>query len=152
MVIGREVFKVKVSACPRRDSGTPNRRLSSVTVLPTNIASSSTLHNTWTYTHVRDRRAQTLARLRIGHTYLTQRYILTRDPQPYCDDCLVPVTVRHLLVECPSLIELRHRYLYRYRGRDSGVYYISKILGPECLAQGHDVLRFLGEAGLLPKL
>ncbi|MPC48801.1 hypothetical protein E2C01_042584 [Portunus trituberculatus] len=27
----------------------------------------------------------------------------------------MPLTVRHLLVECPSLIELRHRYLYRYR-------------------------------------
>ncbi|MPD03893.1 hypothetical protein E2C01_099551 [Portunus trituberculatus] len=74
----------------------------------------------WTYTHVRDSRAQTLlARLRIVYTYLTQRYLLTRDPQPYCDDRLVPLTVRHLLVECPSLIELRHRYLYRCRGRDS---------------------------------
>ncbi|MPC87087.1 hypothetical protein E2C01_081938 [Portunus trituberculatus] len=107
----------------------------------------------WTYTHVRDRRLHTLlVRLRIGHTYLTQRDLLTRDPQPYCDDCLVPLTVRHVLVECPSLIELRHRYLYRCRGRDSGVYYISKVLGPGCLAQGHDVFRFLGEAGLLPKL
>ncbi|MPD06488.1 hypothetical protein E2C01_102302 [Portunus trituberculatus] len=63
----------------------------------------------WSYTHVQDRTAQTLlARLRIGHTYLTQRFVLTRDPQPYCDDCLVPLTVRHLLVECLSLIELRH--------------------------------------------
>ncbi|MPC60455.1 hypothetical protein E2C01_054500 [Portunus trituberculatus] len=108
----------------------------------------------WTYTHFRDRRAQTLlARLRIGHTYLiTQRYLLTRDPQPYCDDCLVPLTVRHFLVECPSLIELRHRYLYRSHGRDSGIHYISKVLGAECLAQGHDILRFLEEAGLLPKL
>ncbi|MPC19574.1 hypothetical protein E2C01_012493 [Portunus trituberculatus] len=61
----------------------------------------------WTYTHVRDRCAQTLlARLRIGHTYLTQRYLLTRDPQLYCDDCLVPHTVRHLVVECPSLTDL----------------------------------------------
>ncbi|MPC72060.1 hypothetical protein E2C01_066353 [Portunus trituberculatus] len=68
----------------------------------------------WTYTHVRDRRTL-LARLRIGHTYLTQRYLLTRDPQPYCEDYLVPLTVRHLLVECPSLIELRHPYLYRCR-------------------------------------
>ncbi|MPC18306.1 hypothetical protein E2C01_011185 [Portunus trituberculatus] len=79
----------------------------------------------WTYTHDRDRRAQTLlARLRIGYMYLTHRYLLTRDPQPYCDDCLVPLSVRHLLVECPSLIELRHRYLYRCRIRDSGVYYM----------------------------
>ncbi|MPC54402.1 hypothetical protein E2C01_048318 [Portunus trituberculatus] len=71
----------------------------------------------WTYSHVRDRRAQTLlARLRIGHTYLTRRYLLTRDPQPFCDDCLVPLTVWHLIVECPSLNDLRHRYLYRCRG------------------------------------
>ncbi|MPC84212.1 hypothetical protein E2C01_078941 [Portunus trituberculatus] len=73
----------------------------------------------WTYTHIRDRRAQTLlARLCIGHTYLTNKLLLTRDPQPYCDDCLVPLTVRHLLVECPSLTGLRHRYLYRCRSRD----------------------------------
>ncbi|MPC62219.1 hypothetical protein E2C01_056302 [Portunus trituberculatus] len=44
------------------------------------------------------------------HTYLTQRYLLPRDLQPYCDDCLVPLTVRDLLVECPSLTDLRHRY------------------------------------------
>ncbi|MPD06658.1 hypothetical protein E2C01_102482 [Portunus trituberculatus] len=93
----------------------------------------------WTYTHVRDRRVQTLlARLRIGHTYLTHNYLLTRDP--HCDDCLVPLTVRHLLVECPSLTDLRHRYFYRCR--DNGVYYITKVLGPECLAQGHDVFSF----------
>ncbi|MPC78933.1 hypothetical protein E2C01_073441 [Portunus trituberculatus] len=42
---------------------------------------------------------------------------MTRDPQPYWDDSLVPLTVWHLLVKCPSLIELRHRYLYRCRGR-----------------------------------
>ncbi|MPC77004.1 hypothetical protein E2C01_071441 [Portunus trituberculatus] len=108
---------------------------------------------TWTYTHIRDRRAQTLlARLRIGHTYLTNKLLLTREPQPYCDDCLVPLTVRHLLVECPSLTDLRHRYLYRCCSRDSGVSHISKVPGAECLAQGHDVFRVLGEAGLLPKL
>ncbi|MPC64615.1 hypothetical protein E2C01_058733 [Portunus trituberculatus] len=66
----------------------------------------------WTYTHIHDWRTQiVLAWLRISHTYLTQRYLLTRDSQPYCDDCLVPLTVRHLLVECPSLIDLRHCYL-----------------------------------------
>ncbi|MPC80528.1 hypothetical protein E2C01_075108 [Portunus trituberculatus] len=107
----------------------------------------------WTYTRIRDSRAHTLlARQCIGHTYLTNKFLLTRDPQPFCDDCLVPLTVRHLLVESTSLSDLRHRYLYRCRSRDSGVYYISKVLGPECLAQGHDGFRFLGEAGLLPKL
>ncbi|MPC91176.1 hypothetical protein E2C01_086195 [Portunus trituberculatus] len=66
----------------------------------------------WTYSHVRNCRAQTsLTRLCIGHTYLTQRYLLTRDPQPYCEECLLPLTVRHVLVECPSLFGLRHHYL-----------------------------------------
>ncbi|MPC97499.1 hypothetical protein E2C01_092817 [Portunus trituberculatus] len=75
-----------------------------------------------------------------------------RHPRPYCDDCLVPLTVRHLQVECPCLMDLRHRYLYRCRSRDSGVYYLSKVLGPACLAHGHDVFRFLGEAGILLNL
>ncbi|MPC66273.1 hypothetical protein E2C01_060420 [Portunus trituberculatus] len=81
----------------------------------------SAIHH-WTYVHIRDRRTQILlTRLRIGHTYLTQRYLLTRDPQPCCDDCLVPLMVLHLLMECPSLMDLQHRYIYRCRGIDSGV-------------------------------
>ncbi|MPC82504.1 hypothetical protein E2C01_077175 [Portunus trituberculatus] len=105
----------------------------------------------WTYTRVQDRHLQTLlARLRICHTYLTNKFLLTRDPQPYCDDCMVPFTVRHLFVECPSLIDLRHRYLYRCRDRDNGVYHLSQVLGPACLALGHDIFGFLGEGGFLP--
>ncbi|MPD06610.1 hypothetical protein E2C01_102430 [Portunus trituberculatus] len=49
-------------------------------------------------------------------------------------------------------MDLRHRYLYRCRGRYSGVYYLCKVLGPACLAPGHHVFRYLGEAGLLPNL
>lgn len=62
----------------------------------------------WTYVHVQKRRSETaLARLRTGHTRLTHGYLMSREPQPFCDDCLVPLTVRHFLVECPSLVELR---------------------------------------------
>ena len=65
------------------------------------------------YANVRERRLQTvLARLRIGHTRLTHSYLMSGEYQPYCDDCLVPLTVWHLLVECPSLVELRQRFLY----------------------------------------
>ncbi|MPC55155.1 hypothetical protein E2C01_049086 [Portunus trituberculatus] len=38
--------------------------------------------------------------------YLTHRYLLTRDPQPYCDDCLVPLTVRHQLLSALAIITL----------------------------------------------
>ena len=106
----------------------------------------------WTYAHVRGRRAETaLARLRTGHTRLTHGYLMSGGVQPYCDDCLVPLSVRHLLVECPSLGELRARYLSRCRGAD-GFFHLSLVLGELCLSAGHEVLRFLEEAGLLRHL
>ena len=111
------------------------------------------VNHPWTYTFVRDRHTQVLlARLRIGHTRLTNSYLMSRDPQPYCDDCIVPLTVRHILAECPSLLDLRHRYLYRCRGRGGGEFHLFQILGSNSLAPGYDVLSFLGEAGLLPRL
>ena len=86
----------------------------------------------WDYSNIRERRLQTaLARLRIGHTRLTHSYLMSGEFQPYCDDCLVPLTVRHLLVGCPSLVELRQRFLYRCRGVDSG-FSLSRVLGPTC--------------------
>ena len=106
----------------------------------------------WSYTHIQDRRSQTcLARLRIGHSRLTHSYLMSRDYQPYCDDCLVPLTIRHLLVECPSLGDLRDRFLYRCRNAN-GDYVLSRVLGQECLSLGFGVLKFLEEAGLLSLL
>ncbi len=64
------------------------------------------------YSHIRSRRKETvLARLRTGHTRYTHGFLMSRDVQPFCDDCLVPMTVRQLLVECPSLREQREQYL-----------------------------------------
>lgn len=55
-----------------------------------------------------DRRQETvLARLRIGHTRLTHGHLLSGSPPPYCDDCLVPLTVAHILTECPTFSEHR---------------------------------------------
>ena len=102
-----------------------------------------TVTQEWDYSHIRNRRLQTLVtRLRIGHTRLTHGYLLSRDLQPYCDDCLVPLTVRHILVECPSLMDLRHRRLYRCRGGGNGVYCLTKVLGPSCLPLGMTFLDF----------
>ena len=90
------------------------------------------LSHSWDYTNVRERRLQaTLARLCIGHTRLTHSYLMSDEYRPYCDDRLVPLTVRHLLVECPSLVELRQRFLYRCRGADGG-FSLSRVLGLAC--------------------
>lgn len=111
-----------------------------------------TVSRPWSYADVRDRRSQTaLTRLRTGHTRLTHSYLMSREAQPYCDDCLVPLTVRHLLVECPSLGDLRVRYLSQCQGED-GVFRLSLILGERCLSSGHEVLVFMEKAGLLHRL
>ena len=50
-----------------------------------------------------------LTRLRIGHTNVTHGHLMNGGTLPYCDDCLVPQTVKHIIVECPSHNEKRTR-------------------------------------------
>lgn len=57
-----------------------------------------------------------LTRLRIGHTLLTHRYLMERTAAPYCDECLVPLTVQHFIAECPSYAEQRHQCFPQVRG------------------------------------
>ena len=90
----------------------------------------------------------TLCRLRIGHTRLTHGYLMTGDAQPSCNDCLVPLTVKHLLIECPSLGEIRGRFLKEARGED-GRYALAKVIGENYC---HDIFKFLHEADLLQQI
>ena len=63
--------------------------------------------------HVDRRAGILLTRLRIGHTYLTNNYLMAsgRDREaPYCDDCHTTITVKHLLCDCTSLIAHRRRW------------------------------------------
>ena len=55
-----------------------------------------------------------LIRLRIGHTRLTHGYLMEGGHRPYCDDCVVPLTVKHLLFECPT--HTQHRQLFGFPG------------------------------------
>jgi Holliday junction resolvase-like predicted endonuclease len=48
-----------------------------------------------------------LTRLRIGHTKLTHGFLMESRHQTYCSGCLVPLTVHHILVECPEYSEER---------------------------------------------
>ena len=54
-----------------------------------------------------------LCRLRIGHTYGTHGHLLRGDERPICTRCQVPVTVAHVLVECPRYARQRARHLGR---------------------------------------
>ena len=54
--------------------------------------------------------ATKLTRLRLGHTKITHEYLMNNGPIPYCDDCIVPLTVRHILLECPSYGQQRQLF------------------------------------------
>lgn len=72
-------------------------------------------------------------------------------PHPNCDDCQVPLTGRHLSVECPIPGDLCRRYLSVYRVGD-GSYSPSQVLREEACSVGGGTLSFVKEAGLLFKL
>jgi len=50
-----------------------------------------------------------LNRLRIGHSRLTHSYLLCGDA-PTCHCCGIPLTVKHILVECTNLQDIRDKY------------------------------------------
>jgi RNase H len=41
-----------------------------------------------------------LTRLRIGHTYLTQGYLLRGEDPPVCEECETILTIKHVLTKC----------------------------------------------------
>jgi len=48
-----------------------------------------------------------LSRLRIGHTRLTHSFLLL----PECGTCQCPLTVKHILVECVDLNNVRNKHV-----------------------------------------
>ncbi|CAG5075342.1 Protein of unknown function [Cotesia congregata] len=49
-----------------------------------------------------NRKIQTIiTRLRIGHTYITHNYLMSRETHTKCPKCNAPITVHHILAECP---------------------------------------------------
>jgi len=51
-----------------------------------------------------------LNRLRIGHTRLTHSFLLSGDDLPECGTCQCPLTVKHILVECVDLKDVRNKH------------------------------------------
>ena len=60
--------------------------------------------------HLSRRDAVIVRRLRIGHTRVSHKYLLSGDSQPLCDKCKCFLTVKHILLECCSLKHVRENY------------------------------------------
>ncbi|GFO10087.1 RNA-directed DNA polymerase from mobile element jockey [Plakobranchus ocellatus] len=64
------------------------------------------------------KRETAMCRLRVGHTWLTQSYLLKNEEQPFCYACDSLYTVRHILIECLDFQDTRRKYFsvtYLYR-------------------------------------
>ena len=49
-------------------------------------------------------------RLRLRHCHLTHSYLMPCDNQPVCESCRLPLTVKHILLDCPNLQDTRLKY------------------------------------------
>ena len=49
-----------------------------------------------------------MALLRLGHTRITNSYLLLGEEQPQCVGCDAPFTVRHFLLECGDFAQVRN--------------------------------------------
>ena len=104
--------------------------------------------NPWKYLSMPRHWEVVLCRLRIGHTRHTHGFLMAGEHPPYCDDCLVPLTIKHLLIECPSLGDVRQQHLSECRD-GTGEYLLSKVLGADVHYRESGVFSFIEEAGLL---
>ena len=66
----------------------------------------------WISSYNKNRRQETaLCRLRIGHTNITHAFLMERNRNPpVCERCRVPITVKHLLVQCRKYDATRNKY------------------------------------------
>ncbi|GFO37220.1 ribonuclease hi [Plakobranchus ocellatus] len=56
------------------------------------------------------KRKTVMCRLRVGHTWLSQSYLLKNEKQPFCYACDSLYTVRHILIKCPDFQVTRRKY------------------------------------------
>ena len=87
-----------------------------------------------------------LCRLRLGHTKLTHGHLMRGQEPNFCDDCLVPMTVLHLLTECPTLADQRRQY---FRNRNPT---IKNVLGSEFTRFNGPLFHFLKGNDLYEKI
>ena len=51
-----------------------------------------------------------MSRLHIGHTHITHSHRLKREDFPVCSTCKVPLTVKHILINCDRFRQIRPKH------------------------------------------
>lgn len=106
----------------------------------------------WASARHRDRFFEViLCRLRIGHTHLTHGYLLRREDPPACEHCSKPLTVVHILLECPAYHRYRQFYFAQFYSAQMPLH-LALLLGDEPFINHTNVFKFLESTGLLHRL
>ena len=81
-------------------------------------------------------------RLRLGHTWLTNKYLLMGEPQPICNVCHCYLTIYHILICCPMYEEKRKHFLGNFEIK------IEDVLERGDLQKNRSVINFLNATKL----
>ena len=83
-----------------------------------------------------------LNRLHTGHSYLTHSFILRKEEAPVCVACNAVITVKHILIECADLLEIRKKKYFE----EKSLYSLFRNVIPEI------IFDFLREIGVFYKI
>ena len=92
-----------------------------------------------------------LCRLRLGHSRLTHSYIMDREPRPQCSRCRSPLSIKHILIECPEYTRQRTPIVTSCNQHQIPVT-LRSVLGDEYPDIIDEVFKFLRECQLLKLL
>lgn len=90
-----------------------------------------------------------LTRLRVGVTNATHQHYFRREPPPECSTCHEPITLQHLLIDCPSVLQHR-RPLQHLCNQLSSQFCLRTLLAPNFPTDA--LLQFLRDSGLLQRI
>ena len=93
-----------------------------------------------------------LSRLRIGHSLLTHGHLMEGRPAPYCEDCIVPLTIKHILAECPSYHQERRRFFNIDPAMQDFDIILGYILGDRTDFNIDSIMQFLISVNLYGKI
>lgn len=92
-----------------------------------------------------------LCRLRIGHTRLTHGHLLCGEGTPHCEHCTAPLSIHHILIECPAYDQARYKHFSQIY-KEHIPLHLMILLSNEPLIPQDCVFSFLKEIGLLHRL
>ena len=95
----------------------------------------------WLAGYRRNRKEVIISRLRIGHTHITHSHLLKGEDSPVCLTCKVPLTVKHILINCDKFRWIRPKHY-----QTNNLKNIFKNSKPE------EILSFLKETNLFIKI